>query len=956
MDWSNLRKDIMDKLDFQRFYTNEQLQWASQAGDEWQATCPFHNDTQPSFSVTMSNGLWFCHGQCQEGGSPFEFLVKKHNMSFAEAAKQLAQDVGLRLEDYEEFRIDEVIIEKPPIPKELPDNFHDLLLKNETKQAEFCEKRGLSEEIIKEHKIGWDGERFTIPIYDENGIPVNIRRYKINAKKTEPKMLSWRIGKHKYGKLAIYGHETIKNHHELIFCEGELDRLILLQHGFNAFTITGGAGHWRDEWTSLLNDKIVHLCFDLDNTGERGMKKIAGKFIAAGINTYIVRLPDELGEHGDVTDFFSAGHTTDELKQLLDKALLYEPIEIEASDDKIYEVHLSESSKAFYVGKQVRVPVLVCGKDKSPYLYPKHIHASCSIAHKARCLMCPLKAHGGEMDIEIDTMSPHILQLIECSEAQQKGIIKGLIGAPRDCYQMSYTVVEQGNVEDIRVIPPLHFTLDKHEYAARRFFYAGHGIEANREYIIEGYPMPEPKYQYATVLFDQVEPAQTDIDQFEMTPDLAKKLEIFQVAEGRKIDSKFTEIYTDFEFNCIKGARQRHELFRLYDMMYHSVIAFYLQERLIENGWMQVLVLGDSGQAKTTVAQGMIQHYQLGRSISGESLTFAGLVGGLKQTDKRWYIVWGILPLSDRRALFIDEFADIPEETIASLSDVRSSGIAKLTKTETDQTWARTRLAMLSNPRDGQPLAHFNYGIEALKGVIPKIEDIRRIDLALTVASGEVPLEVINTPVWTLPSVSHVYTSELCNALVLWAWSRTPEQVVIEKVAEELILMLATDLAETYSSDIPIVEGADQRLKLARQAIAVAARVFSTDETFQKIVVKADHVGAAYDFTRYCYNKSSMGYDIYSRLRKRALTIDNRPEVIDKLKTFPGWEVLVEILLSDRFFRRSALSDTMGYDTEYMKKLMSFLLGKRLVKASSRGYTKSKAFIILLKELLEELP
>ncbi|GAI47863.1 unnamed protein product, partial [marine sediment metagenome] len=36
---------------------------------------------------------------------------------------------------------------------------------------------------IKKYKIGWDGNRNTIPIYDEKGVLRNIRRY--NQKKPE---------------------------------------------------------------------------------------------------------------------------------------------------------------------------------------------------------------------------------------------------------------------------------------------------------------------------------------------------------------------------------------------------------------------------------------------------------------------------------------------------------------------------------------------------------------------------------------------------------------------------------------------------------------------------------------------------------------------------------------------------------------------------------------------------
>jgi hypothetical protein len=46
---------------------NLELQYISSNGDEARCRCPFHYDGDPSFSVNLRSGKWWCH-TCQEGG------------------------------------------------------------------------------------------------------------------------------------------------------------------------------------------------------------------------------------------------------------------------------------------------------------------------------------------------------------------------------------------------------------------------------------------------------------------------------------------------------------------------------------------------------------------------------------------------------------------------------------------------------------------------------------------------------------------------------------------------------------------------------------------------------------------------------------------------------------------------------------------------------------------------
>lgn len=112
-----------------------------------------------------------------------------------------------------------------------------------------------------------------------------------------------------------------------------------------------------------------------------------------------------------------------------------------------------------------------------------------------------------------------------------------------------------------------------------------------------------------------------------------------------------------------------------------------------------MLIIGDSGQAKTTLVEKLMQHYRLGELLSGESSTRTGLVYSMQQTGSNWMLIWGAYPLNDGGLITIDELSGIEADVLAKMSDVRSSGIAKANGVITAETSARTRAIFISNPR-----------------------------------------------------------------------------------------------------------------------------------------------------------------------------------------------------------------------------------------------------------------
>jgi hypothetical protein len=158
--------------------------------------------------------------------------------------------------------------------------------------------RGIVDEVIDRHLLGWTGGRITIPIPDRTGAITFFKLAKDPEDTSEsPKMLTTAGS-----RAELYGWERVlANPQRLIICEGEFDRLVLESRGFPAVTSTGGAGTFRSEWADAIR-RVPHvfLCFDNDEAGREGAWRVAGLIPHARA----VEWPAGIGEGGDVTDFF----------------------------------------------------------------------------------------------------------------------------------------------------------------------------------------------------------------------------------------------------------------------------------------------------------------------------------------------------------------------------------------------------------------------------------------------------------------------------------------------------------------------------------------------------------------------------------------------------------------------------------------------------------------------------
>ena len=169
--------------------------------------------------------------------------------------------------------------------------------------------RGLTNKIIREAGITWNGTHIVIPIKDIDG-NVLFNKYRRDPERfTGPKYV------YETGASAhLYMAEDLSVSQKVIICEGEFDCLALRSRGFIAVSSTGGAGTFFEEWAALFTGKDVTVVFDNDAAGAKGSYRICRMIPHARF----VRLPSSVGEHGDITDYFvKLGKTTEDFERLL---------------------------------------------------------------------------------------------------------------------------------------------------------------------------------------------------------------------------------------------------------------------------------------------------------------------------------------------------------------------------------------------------------------------------------------------------------------------------------------------------------------------------------------------------------------------------------------------------------------------------------------------------------------
>ena len=306
-------------------------------GKNYFGVCPFHDDHNPSLSVSEEKGIFTCF-VCHKTGNVFTFVQDYENVSFIEAVKIVANKVGIKfdagIQTESKYQAHYDAME---LAVKLYQN--NLKSKDGKKAREYLEKRGLTEEVINEFEIGLapnapdtltkllkakkipdnilietglsaEGNilydkfrnRITFPIHDRQGRAVGFSARIYDTTEGSKYINTQETKIFKKGEILFNFHRAkseAKKVGKIIIVEGQMDAIRVYSSGIKYVVATMGTALTKEhiEMLKRLNATVI-LCFDNDSAGETATLSVGEELTNAGVDLKVLRLsmekdPDE---------------------------------------------------------------------------------------------------------------------------------------------------------------------------------------------------------------------------------------------------------------------------------------------------------------------------------------------------------------------------------------------------------------------------------------------------------------------------------------------------------------------------------------------------------------------------------------------------------------------------------------------------------------------------------------
>ena len=312
----------------------------SPRGNNYFGLCPFHPEKTPSFVVSKDKQIFHCFG-CEPPvtGNVISFIMKKEELSFLEALKRCAEMAGIDigLKNYKDTKYENNVYK---IYDDAMKLYQNAIFSVDGRGArEYLENRGISDDIIKEFKIGFatthrdmltkylNSKKYTnkdilksglvlenngfydiyrnrimIPITDDAGQVVGFSGRTLDKSDPNKYINSQTSDIFKKSEL-FYNYfnakDEIKRNNRIMIMEGFFDVIMSNVAGIKYAVATMGTAVTKDHIHKLkhLNKEVV-LCFDGDKAGIKATLACSTELLKNGIIPKIVILdngmdPDE---------------------------------------------------------------------------------------------------------------------------------------------------------------------------------------------------------------------------------------------------------------------------------------------------------------------------------------------------------------------------------------------------------------------------------------------------------------------------------------------------------------------------------------------------------------------------------------------------------------------------------------------------------------------------------------
>jgi len=331
-------EEIKARIDIAELIASYGVQ-VRQTGGAVKACCPFHHEKTPSFNIQPAKGYYHCFG-CGESGDAFTFVMKQEGLTFMEAAKKLAAQCGIKIEE----KSDPEAAQRNrmyQLHAELAAFFHRCLL--QAREAEparaYLASRRLPEGAVEHFKLGYvplapealvtfaQKNGFTLDEMDAAGVLLKSKyangrpysrfagrlvfvicdrqgrvvgfsgRILTNEKKAakyvnSPETLVFKKSHVLFGFDRAAANIVKTPGREVIVCEGQIDLIRCHENGFGNTVASQGTAFTEEQVKMLkkVADSVM-LVFDADGAGQKAAIRSGGLCLAAQMPVRVATLP-----------------------------------------------------------------------------------------------------------------------------------------------------------------------------------------------------------------------------------------------------------------------------------------------------------------------------------------------------------------------------------------------------------------------------------------------------------------------------------------------------------------------------------------------------------------------------------------------------------------------------------------------------------------------------------------
>ena len=333
-------------------------------GANYLGICPFHQDKNPSMSVSATKGIFKCFA-CGMAGNAVKFIMEHERMSYVEALKYLADKYHIEVKEREETP-QEIASRKEyeslQVVSEYAQKYYqDVLWNTDVGRAiglSYFRERKFSDETIRKFGLGYaasrglelhkdairkgynreylvkaglcverDGgnladrffDRVMFPIYSLSGRVIAFGGRTLRSDKTVAKYVNSPETEIYVKSRSLYGifqaKTAIQKADQCILVEGYADVISMHQSGIENVVASSG--------TSLTVDQIrlikrftsnVLVIYDGDAAGIKAALRGIDLILEEGMNVRVVLLPPE-----DDPDSFAKAHSRVEIEEFIDE-------------------------------------------------------------------------------------------------------------------------------------------------------------------------------------------------------------------------------------------------------------------------------------------------------------------------------------------------------------------------------------------------------------------------------------------------------------------------------------------------------------------------------------------------------------------------------------------------------------------------------------------------------------